>query len=47
MSAITTENAEKSRLANSLMAESGQVSQDANDSMVSLVNSMDTDTEGK
>jgi len=41
MSAITTENAEKSRLADGLMAESGQVSKDANDSMVSLVNSME------
>ena len=41
MSAITSENAEKSRLADNLMTESGQVSQDTNDSMVSLVNSMD------
>jgi len=41
MSAITTENAEKSRLANGLMVESGEVSQKANDSMASLVNSMD------
>jgi len=41
MSAITSENAEKSRLADNLMAESGQVSQEANDSMVSLVSSMD------
>jgi len=41
MSAITSENAEKSRLADGLMVESGQVSQDANDSMVSLVSSMD------
>jgi len=41
MSAITSENAEKSRLADGLMAESGQVSQEANNSMVSLVNSMD------
>ena len=42
MSAITSENAAKSRLADSLMAESGQVSKDANDAMVSLVSSMDT-----
>jgi len=41
MSAITSENAEKSRLADGLMAQSGQVSKDANDSMVSLVNSME------
>jgi methyl-accepting chemotaxis protein len=41
MSAITAENAEKSKLADSLMAESGQVSKDANNAMVSLVNSMD------
>jgi methyl-accepting chemotaxis protein len=41
MSAITAENAEKSRLADSLMAESGKVSRDANDAMVSLINSME------
>jgi methyl-accepting chemotaxis protein len=41
MAAITSENAAKSRLADSLMAESGQVSKEANDSMVALVSSMD------
>lgn len=41
MSAITSENADKSRRADNLMAESGQVSKNANDSMVSLVSSMD------
>jgi len=41
MSAITAENAEKSRLANSLMTESGQVSEETNDVLITLVGSMD------
>jgi methyl-accepting chemotaxis protein len=41
MSAITHENASKSALADKLMAESGQVSTMANDSMLELTQSMD------
>jgi methyl-accepting chemotaxis protein len=41
MSAITRENAEKSRLVDRLMTESGQVSKDANDAMAALIMSMD------
>jgi methyl-accepting chemotaxis protein len=41
MSAITSENAAKSRLADSLMVESGQLSKEAHADMIDLINSME------